>query len=82
MTPSPDVKQKTMKRLGEINAVLQEYGIKARFSVVGSDVFEFTCSRRPSNSLVKALYLREGVEQVNFQVCGRETMIVIQFSKF
>ena len=82
MTPTPDIKKKTLKQLSEIDALLSEFYIKASFSIVASHVLEFTCTKRPSNSLIKALYQKEGVEQVNWITCGREVSITIHFAEF
>lgn len=82
MTPTPDLKKKTLKQLNEINALLSEFYIKAKFSIITSCMLEFTCSKRPTNALMTALYQREGVEQVNWMACGRDINITIHFSEF
>lgn len=65
MTPTPDIKKKHLKQIGEITAMLREHGVRGYLSDVGPEMFEFTIqTSKPLTLLVKALYRREGVERV------------------
>jgi hypothetical protein len=79
MTDNPDVKKKLLKQINEINAMLLEHGVKGKLSDCGPDMIEFTVVANKSlTSLVKALYMRQGVERVLIQSgrAGRGTHFI------
>lgn len=68
MHPTPEIKKKHLKQIGEISAMLLEHGLKSHLSDVGPEMLEFTVqTTRPLTQVVSALYMRDGVERVLVQ---------------
>lgn len=81
MNPITTLKRKRLAQIEAIEAFLQEHGIVSNLVDVGAEWFSFAIRspRQLDDSVMKALYLREGIERVVLNKTSRRLLLQICF---